>query len=126
MKKLLAAVMASGLLFGGAAVAHAAGNAGPNGNNDHGLCTAYFNGQKNGHDKHGSPGPFAALEGTAADADGDGTPGEPSDVYSYCGGVEGMVGGNPAHGRYTCVLDSDPNTQGNQSTCEDNPAPGNS
>ena len=61
MRKLLATTLASGLLFGGAiAIARAA--PGPNDHNNHGLCTVYFNGQKEGHDKHGSPGPFAALE----------------------------------------------------------------
>jgi hypothetical protein len=79
---------------------------GPNGNNDHGLCTAYFNGQKNGHDKHGSPGPFAALE-EAAD-DGDDNTSVAEDVYNFCQAAG--IGGNPSHGRYPGCFDEDDST----------------
>jgi hypothetical protein len=95
MRKLLAAVMATGLMFGGAfAIAEAA--PGPNGNNDHGLCTAFFNGQKKGHDKNGNPPPFAALIEAADDDDEDTPPAE--DVYNYCQAAG--IGGNPENGRY--------------------------
>ena len=117
MKKLLAAVMASGLLFGGAAVAHAAGNAGPNGNNDHGLCTAYFNGQKKGWGEGNPPG-FDDLVAAADEAgNGDGTA-SPSEVYDYC--LAYGIGGNPAHGRYPGCFDGDQN--GNGDPCDDTAA----
>src|SRR5687768_11198126 len=68
-------------MLAGGGIAQAAkddnnGKAGPNGENNQGLCTAYFNGQKNGHDKNGEdgdPGPFAALEQAGRDnTDNDG------------------------------------------------------
>jgi hypothetical protein len=120
-------------------VAGAQAEPGPNGENDHGLCTAFFNGQKNGHDKNGNPGPFAALVETGeaytdndgVDNDRDGEVDEEDEhsslsdaenVFNYCNDND-LIGGNPDHGRYTCTDDgsgdSDPN-------CEDNPAPGNS
>ncbi len=103
MRKLLASVMTAGLLVvgGGAAIAAP----GPNGHNDHGLCTAYFNGQKNGWEKQGaSPAPFAALEQVADD--GDGNTSVTQDVYNYCTGVEKGIGGNPAeNGRFPSCFD---------------------
>ena len=78
---------------------------GPNGNNEHGLCTAYFNGQKNGHDKHGSPGSFAALEDDAED-DGSNEDKEnetqiSDDVFEFCDDFG--IGGNPEeNGRFDC------------------------
>ena len=115
---LIAALMMMGLF--GAANATAA--PGPNGNNDKGLCTAYFNGQKNGHDKHGSPGPFAALEDAADEEDGDegADSGDrfetAADVFQFC---DGMIGGNPTNGRFDCA--------GNETdgyTCSDGGGPG--
>lgn len=83
---------------------------GPNGNNEKGLCTAYFNGQKKGHDNENAggngngngrqpgeyPGPFQALVDEAGD-DG---------VYAYCEeyGIEGNPGEN---GRFTECFDGD-------------------
>ncbi len=102
MKKLLAAVAAAGLLTAGAGLAQAA--PGPNGHNDHGLCTAYFNGQKTGWEKKGAaPAPFAALEAVADD--GDSNSSVTQDVYDYCTAVEGGIGGNPQHGRYPSCFD---------------------
>jgi hypothetical protein len=138
-KALLAAVVAV-LMLGGLSIAQA--EPGPNGSNDHGLCTAYFNGQKNGHDKNGQPGPFQALEDTSraytdsdgVDNDGDGQvdeDGENQDlsaaenVFYYCDNTS-AIGGNPDHGRFTCVADSDPATAGDQTSCENNEGPGNS
>ena len=102
VKKLLLAAAAAVLLTTGAGAAIAA--PGPNGNNDHGLCTAYFNGQKNGHDK-GSPKPFAALEAVADDGDDDTSVAQ--DVYNYCQAAG--IGGNPGqNGRYpSCFDDGD-------------------
>jgi hypothetical protein len=69
VKKLLATLVATfmaaaGLLFVTAGVASAEPGAG-DGNSDHGLCTAYFNGQKVGHGEGESgdyPAPFEGLE----------------------------------------------------------------
>jgi hypothetical protein len=106
---LIAALMMMGL-FGAAS---ATADPGPNGKNEKGLCTAYFNGQKNGHNKDGkaSPGPFAALEDTAED-DGsneeESTPGETaieSDVFEFCD--EFGIMGQPEHnGRFDCREES--------------------
>lgn len=112
--KFLAAAVAV-LLVSGAGVALA--QPGPNGHNDGGLCTAYFNGQKKGHDKHGSPGPFAALEEASGDADGDGESGTPNDVLTFCGGPE-AVNGNPGeNGRFTGCFDGD--ADGDGDPCND-------
>ena len=50
MKKRLA-VAAVALMFAGLGVSAAQAAPGPNGHNDHGICTAYFNGQKKGHEE---------------------------------------------------------------------------
>ena len=80
--------------------------------NTKGLCTAYFNGQKKGHEK-GSPGPFAALE----------EKGSLQDVYDYCSGLEKGIGGNPdENGRFTdCFDDSDGNPD--TESCSDGAQP---
>jgi hypothetical protein len=80
---------------------------GPNGHNEHGLCTAYFNGQKKGH-ADGSPGPFAALE-EKADTSDDDEPATIQEIFNYCSGVEKGIGGNPdENGRFTdCFTNSD-------------------
>ena len=79
---------------------------GPNGNNHHGLCTAYFNGQKKGHDKHGSPPPFAALEAAAEEAE--------MSVFEWCSSSENNpkgIGGNPDdNGRFPECFDDDDST----------------
>jgi hypothetical protein len=124
-------------VLGGGYVGLAQAEPGPNGNNDHGLCTAYFNGQKNGHDKHGDPGPFQALEDAAANSDGvdndgdnqtdegdetydDSTPEGDLEaaegVFQFC---DGLIGGNPDHGRYDCSTDENGDT-----SCSRNPEPG--
>ena len=100
MKRILAVVASAGLLLG-AGVGLATAAQGDN-NNDHGLCTAYNNGQKVGWGKQGSsPGPFQDLESRSADYtdhdgvdnDGDGQTdesGESADlsaaenVWNYC------------------------------------------
>jgi hypothetical protein len=140
LRKTIVAAAAAILLLSGVGVAQAKSNDNSDDPNQHGLCTAYFNGQKNGHDKHGNPGPFQALADSAAaytdsdgvDNDGDGQVDEDNEsadmseaenVYNYC---DGLVGGNPDHGRYTCILDNDPDTEGNQTECENNEPPGNS
>ena len=90
MRKLITAALATLLLVGPAVAAVA--EPGPNGNNNHGLCTAYFNGNKNGWAKNGVPGPFAALE-EAAD-DGDPSTSTRDDVRRYC--EQYGIGGNPS------------------------------
>lgn len=106
---LIAALMMMGL-FG---VSQATAEPGPNGSNEKGLCTAYFNGQKNGHDQDGDgrsdPGPFGALEDDAEEQD-NATPGNEdlegetpiySDVFEFCNKFG--IGGQPEHnGRYDC------------------------
>jgi hypothetical protein len=140
MKRILTIVFAFAIALGGAAVSQA--EPGPNGNNDKGLCTAYFNGQKNGHDKQREgedgayPRPFAALEEAGndeTDTDGrdndrDGQTDEANEheslspaenIYNFC---QGLIGGNPEHGRYTC---SDPGASSDPE-CTENEAPGKS
>jgi hypothetical protein len=135
VKRLLLALVPGLLIVAGAGIVQA--EPGPNENNDHGLCTAYFNGQKNGHDKNGQPGPFQALEDASraytdsdgVDNDGDGQvdeDGENQDLSAaenVANKCDGLVGGNPTHGRYTCEVDSDPATAGNQPECTENPPP---
>lgn len=95
--------MTAGLFIGGAAFAQAA--PGPNGHNDHGLCTAYFNGQKKGWEKKdASPAPFAALERAADDGDSDTS--VTQDVFNYCNGVAKGISGNPEeNGRFPSCFD---------------------
>ena len=98
MKKRLA-VAASALMFvglGAGVVAAAPDNA----NNDHGICTAYFNGQKKGHTEGSSPGPFGALE----DANDD----DLASIFDSCGGPAGIGGNGDQNGRFTtCWVDDD-------------------
>jgi len=82
---LMSALVAGSLVFGaGVAIA----DPGPdkvNDHNQHGQCTAFFNGQKTGQD---------GLSGQ-----------DLQDFYDSC---QGMIGGNPAdNGRYpSCFTDS--------------------
>lgn len=133
-KSLLAAVVAVVTMFGLAGAFAASAEPGPNGHNDHGLCTAYFNGQKTGHgpgEDTDDPPPFQGLQekgenytdndGQDNDLDGgaDGSDPNPPEnrdltdaenIFNYCGDA-GLIGGNPDHGRFTCFeQDNDPNT----------------
>ncbi len=129
MKRVLAALFGAALLVSGFGVVNANAEPGPNGKNDKGLCTAYFNGQKKGHDKHDSqPGPFSALEDHSEenaprnnDDDDDNDVTGTEAIFDYC---NGMIGGNPDHGRFLCTAD-DPNTEEDEFGCEDNAEPGN-
>ncbi len=139
MKKLLAALAAALMMLGMFGVVSASADPDPDGPAKKGLCTAYFNGQKNGHDKHGDPGPFQGLEDAAANADGvdndeDGETDEGDEtiddgtaegdleqaeaVFAFC---DGLIGGNPDHGRYDCGYNSN-----DEPECTRNEAPGNS
>lgn len=107
--KLGASLIAALMMFGMFGVSVAQADPDPEGPAKKGLCTAYFNGQKKGHDKHGSPGPFAALEDAADEDDGhdDADSGDrletATDVYAFC---DGLVGGNQDHGRFDCSGDA--------------------
>ncbi|HLG01848.1 MAG TPA: hypothetical protein VI916_15410 [Acidimicrobiia bacterium] len=120
MRKFLIGLLAAGLLFAGAGIARADKPANPG---EKGHCTAYFNGQKKGHDKQPTqPGPFQDLQDRAPDGsdddDGDGEPtgegevsGELSDLFDYCQGTYGIGGNAAQNGRFvTCYTDDDENT----------------
>jgi len=82
LKKFLIAAGLTTLVAAGAGLRVSQASPGPNGSNNHGLCTAYFNGSQNGQDhKHNAP-PFQALEQAASDSG--------QSVADYC---DGMVGG---------------------------------
>ena len=114
MKRVLAMLLGATVLFAlfGATTGSAA--PGPNGNNDHGLCTAYFNGQKKGHTEGEGPGPFGALEDEAGEYDAENGGNDEDredeqqvsdDVFERC---NGLIGGNPEHnGRFDCSDDPD-------------------
>jgi hypothetical protein len=138
MRKSLAVLFAAVLLTLAGGTVAVALTPGPNGNNDGGLCTAYFNGQKKGHDKHGNPRPFAALEeagreytdNDGRDNDRDGQIDEEGEnqslsaeenIYNFCYNTA-WIGGNPEHGRFTC---SDPGASSDPE-CTRNDPPGNS
>jgi hypothetical protein len=119
MKRMLATIFGALMLLTVFAVtASAEGKAGPNGSNEKGLCTAYFNGQKNGHDKDGTEGTdnspaFQGLEdaGREHDAannepgsDEGSRPGETalaSDVFEFCDQF-GIMGNPEQNGRFDC------------------------
>jgi hypothetical protein len=89
MKKRLASIIgaAAVLTAGVVGAAHAA--PGPNGNNNHGLCTAYYNGSPTGQAHKHKAGPFVALEKAADQAgDGDGTA-TADEVAAFCNGLVG-------------------------------------
>lgn len=82
MKKLLS-IAALVVLGGGLAAPAFAEPPDPN-KNIHGLCTAYFSGNKNGWKKNGTPPPFRGLEDAVPeDYDGDGDD-DRDDVYAWC------------------------------------------
>ena len=98
MKRLVISSAVAALIAGGAGISFA-GGPGPNGHNDFGLCKAYFSGSDNGQAnkaQHGAA--FIALTAAAGDSDGDGTPGEPSDVRAYCD-QNGQTPGGDTHGK---------------------------
>lgn len=148
LKRLLALLVAALATVGVMNIATA--EPGPNGNNDHGLCTAYFNGQKNGHgegeDQSNQPPPFQGLEDASreytdndgVDNDNDGETDEDGEnsaltdaenIFNYCND-NSVIGGNPIHGRFTCTdgdgVDEDGSDTDSEPECNENPAPGNS
>ena len=88
MKRLVISSTIAALIAGSAGLA-VAGQPGPNGHNDYGLCKAYFAGSQTGQDHKHQAGPFQALEQAADQASGgnqDGT-GTADEVASYCENV---------------------------------------
>ncbi|HET7652152.1 MAG TPA: hypothetical protein VFK42_03885 [Acidimicrobiales bacterium] len=95
MKKLLAAG-AMGLLLAGGSLTGALAAPGPNGHNNHGLCTAYFNGSDTGRAHKHQAGPFQALQQAADDGDSNTSPEQ--DVWNWCNDATNNpkgIGGNP-------------------------------
>lgn len=106
MKKQLLALLGGATLVAGGAMGVAFAAPGPNGHNNHGLCTAYFNGSENGRSNKAKAGPFVALENAAnardgQDNDDDGQTDEADEiqraVWDFCTGASNPkgVGGNP-------------------------------
>lgn len=90
MRRLIAAGLTALFLAGGtgAALAGHSDDRPDHEPRDKGLCTAFFNGNKNGWDKNGTPPPFQDLMDRADDGDDETT----DDVETYCGD---LIGGNP-------------------------------
>jgi len=90
MKKRLALIVGGFVTMSTGAVGLAQAAPGPNTSNNHGLCTAYYNGSPTGQaHKHGA-GPFVALEQAADQAgNGDGTA-SADEVAAFC---DQLVGG---------------------------------
>ena len=119
MRKMIAgAITALLLMLGFAAGAVAApgdnGKAGPNGHNEKGLCTAYFNGQKKGHEEGNGPGPFGVLEDESADPedsedeDLETEQQVSDDVFEFCNQF-GIMGNPEQNGRFDCREDESRN-----------------
>ena len=99
MRKLIATGFTALLLAGGTGVAFAGHGGDGHKPQDHGLCTAFFNGNKNGWEKNGYPPPFQDLISRAEehapennDEDPDNDVAGADAVASFCGD---LVGGNP-------------------------------
>jgi hypothetical protein len=148
MKQLLG-IAVGVLAFVASAVGMASASAapGPNGLNDHGLCTAYFNGQKVGHgpgEDTDDPPPFQGLEDAGEaytqtdedDNDRDTTPDDSDEsaqltdaenIFNFCNDG-GLIGGNPERGRFTCndpgVADDDTSDSESDPECSRNEKPG--
>ena len=105
MRKVLALILLVVLAVGGASLA----DPGPNGNNNHGLCTAFFNGSTTGQEHKRNAPPFVELarevgENDGVDNDDDGETDEegemagPSEIWEWCMDPENNpkgIGGNP-------------------------------
>ena len=122
IKRILLLAVAAVIGVFGIGIGAVQAEPGPNGHNDHGLCTAYFNGQKVGHgpgEDTDDPPPFQGLEDAAEvytdndgadnDRDGDVDEGDESaqltdaeNIFNFCNDTT-TIGGNPVHGRFTCT-----------------------
>ena len=91
MRKLFAAILFIVAAMSGVVFA----DPGPNGDNNHGLCTAYFNGSANGQSHKRNAPPFVALaqevgenDGVDNDDDGDtdeeGEMADPVGIWDWC------------------------------------------
>lgn len=90
MQKRLAIIFAATLVMGSGAMGLAHAAPGPNGSNNRGLCTAYYNGSPTGQLHKHKAGPFVALEKAADQAgNNDGTT-TADEMAAFC---EGLVGG---------------------------------
>jgi hypothetical protein len=83
VKRLVISSTVAALIAGGAGFAFA-GQPGPNGHNNHGLCTAYFAGSENGQQHKHQANPFVQLEKDADDAGNQDGTASPEEVASYC------------------------------------------
>lgn len=105
MRKILTFALFAGLVATGLATA----DPGPNGSNNHGLCTAYFNGSATGQSHKRNAPPFVALarevgNSDGVDNDGDGSTDEgdeiagPEGIWDWCNNPENNpkgIGGQP-------------------------------
>lgn len=94
------AMLGGAALVAGGAVGAAFAAPGPNGHNNHGLCTAYFNGSETGRAHKRNAPPFQALEQAAHEYDdqtGDEYDNAEDEVYKFCTSAENPkgIGGNP-------------------------------
>lgn len=101
LRKLIFSIsLIAGMLLG---LSSTIASPGPNGKNNHGLCTAYFNGSQNGMDNKRSNGrAFIELARQAPDgpSDSDDTGGSVSDVWDWCTNPANNpkgIGGNPTN-----------------------------
>jgi hypothetical protein len=97
VRKVIVAGFVAALTALGAGAALAQGP-GPNGHNNHGLCTAYFNGSATGQAHKQNAGPFQALEAAADDGNSNTTPQQ--DVWNWCNDTTNNpkgIGGTPTN-----------------------------
>jgi len=96
IRRSIASIALVGATFGASA---GVAGPGPNGHNDYGLCTAYFNGSPN---KHKAP-PFQALEEASGVEEGDSAEEVEAKVQEFCStatpGGNGGTPGNPGYGQ---------------------------
>ena len=83
MKRLVISGTIAAVVAGGAGFAFA-GQPGPNGHNNHGLCTAYFAGSENGQAHKHQASPFVQLEKDADAAGNNDGSTTPDEVVNYC------------------------------------------
>jgi len=118
-KMFLSAAIAASLIAGtGVAMAEPPKDPG----REYGLCTAFFNGQKKGHDKQKAkedgafPGPFQGLDENNPDGNDAGED-NISEIYSYC--QQFGIGGNGEHGRFDECFDGDSTDDNDTDPCND-------
>lgn len=110
LKKVIAVTVGLLGMLGGA-VGVAVADPGPNGKNNHGLCTALFNGSDTGRANKAKAGPFATLIANSPDgpSDDDDAGGSLSDAWDWCSDPANNpkgIGGNPEN-------PTTPETEGN-------------